>query len=270
MSLFKLVAFLLFPQIAFAASDSSSSFTFNGFSPFTFKTYSNSSAFSFSTYFVFAIVPDFQPLGGHGMAFVIAPTRGLPGSLPSTYLGLFNESNNGIASNHIVAVELDTLKSSEFNDINDNHVGIDITGLESVLAKPTAYYDEKTGSFQNLTLNSGHSMQVWIEYDGPSQLFNVTLAPLNDGKPSIPLLSLRYDLSPIIDYVCRISAAPLLSSIVLGWSFNINGVAQPLDLSQLPSSLELGQRSNPRLDSWFACDFHRFFTVSFSLCSLLC
>ncbi|KAL2250491.1 L-type lectin-domain containing receptor kinase IV.1 [Sesamum indicum] len=286
MSLFKLVALLLFPQIAFAASDSSSSssFTFNGFksanlsldglarimpdgllrlsnatkqqaghafypSPFTFKTDSNSSAFSFSTYFVFAIVPEFQPLGGHGMAFVIAPTRGLPGSLPSTYLGLFNESNNGIASNHIVAVELDTLKSSEFNDINDNHVGIDITGLESVLAKPTAYYDKKTGSFQNLTLNSGRRMQVWIEYDGPSQLFNVTLAPLDDGKPSIPLLSLRYDLSPIINQIMYVgfSAAPLLSShYVLGWSFNINGVAQPLDLSQLPKLPRVGPKKQPK------------------------
>ncbi|KAL0451124.1 UNVERIFIED_CONTAM: L-type lectin-domain containing receptor kinase IV.1 [Sesamum latifolium] len=243
-------SFAFVPQIAFAASDSSSSssssssFTFSGFksanlsldglarimpngllrlsnatkqqtghafypSPFTFKTDSNSSAFSFSTYFVFAIVPEFQPLG----------------------------------------VELDTLKSSEFNDINDNHVGIDITGLESVLAKPTAYYDKKTGSFQNLTLNSGRRMQVWIEYDGPSQLFNVTLAPLDDGKPSIPLLSLRRDLSPIINQIMYVgfSAAPLLSShYVLGWSFSINGVAQPLDLSQLPKLPRVGPKKQPK------------------------
>ncbi|KAI3473195.1 hypothetical protein Pfo_030487 [Paulownia fortunei] len=282
MSLIKLVALLLFPQISFADS---SAFTFNGFrsanlsldglaqitsngllrlsnvtkqqtghafypSPLIFKNFPNSSAFSFSTYFVFAIVPEFQPLGGHGMAFVMAPTRGLPGSLPSTYLGLFNESNNGNLSNHIVAVELDTLKSTEFNDINDNHVGIDITGLVSVLAKPAAYYDNQTGLFQNLTLNSGQPMQVWIEYDGVSELLNVTLAPLDAGKPSIPLLTLRYDLSPIINQIMYVgfSSAPLLTShYVLGWSFNINGMAQPLDLSKLPKIPRVGPKKQSKI-----------------------
>lgn len=285
MSLIKLIALLLFPQIAFVVSDSSS-FTFTGFKsanlsldglaqitsngllklsndtkqltghafyprPLTFKNFPNSSsAFSFSTYFVFAIVPQFQLLGGHGMAFVIAPTRGLPGSLPSTYLGLFNESNNGNRSNHVVAVELDTLKSTEFKDINDNHVGIDINGLVSVLAKPAAYCDKKTGSFQNLTLNSGQPMQVWIEYDGVSQLLNVTLAPLEAEKPSIPLLSLRYDLSPVIDQIMYVgfSAAPLFTShYVLGWSFNINGVAPPLDLSQLPKLPRIGPKQQSKI-----------------------
>ncbi|KAG8376931.1 hypothetical protein BUALT_Bualt09G0115400 [Buddleja alternifolia] len=278
-SLANLVPLFLLPLIAFASSDPSS-FTFNGFnsanlsldglaqitpngllrlsnntkqqsghaffpSPFTFQNSSNNSTFSFSTYFVFAIVPQFQPLGGHGMAFVIAPTRGLPGSLPSTYLGLFNGSNNGNASNHIVAIELDTLKSSEFNDINDNHVGIDINGLDSELARPVAYYDSQTGLFQNLTLNSGQPMQVWIEYDGVSELLNVTLAPLHSGKPRIPLLSLRYNLSPIIDQIMYVgfSSAPLLTShYVLGWSFKINGVAQPLDLSRLPKLPRVGPK----------------------------
>ncbi|KAH6762072.1 hypothetical protein C2S52_019505 [Perilla frutescens var. hirtella] len=143
----KLAALILLPQITFILVVSDSSlFTFNGFTsanltldgvadiiengllqlsndmrqvtgyafypiPQTFKNSSNSSLFSFSTQFVFAIVPDFQKLGGHGMTFVIAPTPGLSGSLPSTYLGLFNESNNGNNSNHVFAVELDTLKS---------------------------------------------------------------------------------------------------------------------------------------------------------------
>ncbi|KAF2303199.1 hypothetical protein GH714_014516 [Hevea brasiliensis] len=48
-------------------------------------------------------------------------------------LGLFNETNNGNDTNHVVAVELDTVYSydSKFGDINDNHVGIDINGLRS-------------------------------------------------------------------------------------------------------------------------------------------
>ncbi|CAL8165344.1 unnamed protein product [Prunus armeniaca] len=69
---------------------------------------------------------EYIDLGGHGMAFIVVPTRGLPGALPSQYLGLFSETNNGNANNHVFAVELDTIQSKEFNDINDDHVGIDI------------------------------------------------------------------------------------------------------------------------------------------------
>ncbi|BFG36231.1 hypothetical protein CerSpe_225050 [Prunus speciosa] len=48
--------------------------------PVTFKNSSNATAFSFSTTFVFAIRSRLGPfLGGDGIAFVIAPTRGLPG-----------------------------------------------------------------------------------------------------------------------------------------------------------------------------------------------
>ncbi|EYU41754.1 hypothetical protein ABFS82_10G029300 [Erythranthe guttata] len=282
MSPIKLLALLLLPQIVAISASDSSPFTFNGFKsanlsldgvaqlaqngllilsnftkqqtghafyphPLTFKNSSNTSAFSFSTYFVFAIVPQFQLLGGHGLTFVLSPTRGLPGSLPSTYLGLFNESNNGDISNHIVAVELDTLRSAEFNDIDDNHVGIDITSLESVLAKPAGYYEK--GVFKNLTLNSGKTMQAWIEYDGVSTLFNVTLAPLKSRKPSTPLLSLRYDISPIINQIMYVgfSAAPLQTShYILGWSFDINGAAPPLDLSELPKIPRIGPKKQPK------------------------
>lgn len=219
--------------------------------PLSFKNSSNSSVLSFSTHFVFAIVPDFQLLGGHGMAFVIAPTPGLPGSLPSTYLGLFNDTNNGNSSNHVFAVELDTLKSSEFNDTDDNHVGIDVNGLFSVKARTAAYYDGKTGSFRNLTLNSGRRMQVWVEYDGVSEVLNVTLAPVEEEKPRVPLISLRYDLAPVVNRVSYVgfSAAPLLTAhYVLGWSFSIGGgVAPPLDLSNLPKLPRVGPKEQPKI-----------------------
>ncbi|CAN1142602.1 L-type lectin-domain containing receptor kinase IV.2 [Linum perenne] len=92
--------------------------------PIAFKKTPNGTVSSFSTSFVFAIIPPYYNLGGHGLAFVISPTRGISGSLPSSYLGLFNTSNNGNFTNHVFAVELDTIKNSEFYDINDNHVGI--------------------------------------------------------------------------------------------------------------------------------------------------
>uniref|UniRef100_A0A2K1R7D3 non-specific serine/threonine protein kinase n=1 Tax=Populus trichocarpa TaxID=3694 RepID=A0A2K1R7D3_POPTR len=111
--------------------------------PVTFKNSINSTGFTFSTTFGFAIIPEYPTLGGHGIAFGIAPTRGLPGALPSQYLGLFNKTNNGNQTNHVVAVELDTIYSTGFNDIDDNHVGIDI----NVAVSSISYSIRRTRKF---------------------------------------------------------------------------------------------------------------------------
>ena len=107
-------------------------------------------------------------------------------------------TNNGNSTNHVVAIEFDMIQSHEFNDINDNHVGVDINSLESTTST-SASYCATSGGFMNLTLISGHPMQVWVEYDGVKKQINVTLAPINVDKPKIPLLSLSGDLSPIIN-----------------------------------------------------------------------
>ncbi|KAK4582067.1 hypothetical protein RGQ29_025296 [Quercus rubra] len=206
--------------------------------PISFKNSLNDSAFSFSTTFVFAIASRYPTLRGNGIAFVISPTRGRPGALPNQYLGLFNETNNGNATNQIVAVELDTVQNQEFKDINDNHVGVDINGMVSENSSLAGYYAD-SGAFMNLTLFSGNPMQVWVEYDGVKKQLNVTLAPIDVGKPKFPLLSLSRDLSPIINktmYVGFSSATGtfLTSHYILGWSFKMNGKAQELVLSRLP------------------------------------
>ncbi|XP_031281785.1 L-type lectin-domain containing receptor kinase IV.1-like [Pistacia vera] len=215
--------------------------------PITFKNYSNGRAFSFSTTFVFAIHPVYPTLAGHGMAFVIAPTRGLPGARPSQYLGLFNESNNGNASNHVFAVELDTVLTGEFFDINDNHVGIDVNGLHSEISAPAGYYDDQTGDLKNLTLISNQRMQVWVDYNGEEKEINVSLAPFKSGKPITPLLSLSRDLSSVFKTTMFVgfSSSPgsmLTSHYVLGWSLKINGQAQEFLLSQLPKLPRIGPK----------------------------
>lgn len=63
--------------------------------PVRFKNSPNGTVSSFSTTFVFAIVSQIPTLSGHGIAFAICPTKGLPYATPSQYLGLFNISNNG-------------------------------------------------------------------------------------------------------------------------------------------------------------------------------
>jgi hypothetical protein len=219
--------------------------------PISFRNSSNVAVSSFSTTFVFAIISEDATESGHGLAFVIAPTRGLPAGSPGQYLGLFNSHNYGDPENQVVAIELDTSRNPEFDDINNNHVGIDINGLKSEKSAGVGYYaDDDNGRFRTLSLTSGQQMQVWVEYDGVQKQINVTLAPLNVGKPKIPLLSLSRDLSPIIGnnmYVGFSSATGkrLANHYALAWSFKMNGQAPELLFSQvqLPPILVGTERS---------------------------
>ncbi|GLT36117.1 hypothetical protein SLA2020_105190 [Shorea laevis] len=215
--------------------------------PVKLKNSTNGTAFSFTTTFVFALLPEYPTLGNHGMAFVISPSRGLPGAMATQYLGLFNDSNNGNETNRVVAVELDTMKNVEFEDIDDNHVGIDVNGLTSKVSHGAGYYVDSTGQFINLTLISGQPMQVWVDYNSLEQRMNVTLAPINVPKPKLPLLSLSRDLSPIVNDTVYIgfsasTGAAVTSHYVLGWSFMINGQAEELVISELPKLPRRGRK----------------------------
>ncbi|KAI3985145.1 hypothetical protein MKX01_027231 [Papaver californicum] len=151
------------------------------------------------------------------MAFVIAPQRALPGALSNQYLGLFNETSNGQSTNTVLAVEIDTVYNMEFDIVQGPHVGIDINSLKS-----------------------REPFQVWVEYDGIDKKLSVTLAPINMMKPDIPLLSLSKDLSTIflddmyVGFSASTQTVPTYHYI-LGWSFQINGVANALNLSRLPT-----------------------------------
>ncbi|KAG5582860.1 hypothetical protein H5410_053487 [Solanum commersonii] len=207
-------------------------------SPFHFKT-TNASTFSFSTCFALAIVPEYPKLGGHGLAFTISPSKDFSTALPSQYLGLLNASDIGNFSNHIFAVEFDTVRDFEFGDIDDNHVGVNINSLESNKSAAAGYFINDQNVKQDLNLKSGKVILVWVEYDSVTKLVNVTLSP-NSLKPKIPLLSYNFDVSPIFKenmYVGFSASTGLLASshYILGWSFKLNGEAKSLDLDSLPS-----------------------------------
>ncbi|KAK8611552.1 hypothetical protein V6N13_131600 [Hibiscus sabdariffa] len=216
-----------------------------------FKNSANGSVSSFSTTFVFAITSEYPSLSAHGIAFVISPTRDLPGSLSGQYLGLFNDSSNGNDTNHVVAVELDTIQNSQFNDMNNNHVGIDINGLNSITSFSAGYYGDGSRQFRNLSMIGGQRIQVWVDYHGPEKRMVVTLAPFRVSKPKTPLLSFHLDLSSTVNnemYVGFSSSTGSVSTThyVLGWSFKMNGEAQELMLSQLPKLPRLGPKKRSR------------------------
>ncbi|KAL6647102.1 hypothetical protein ACP70R_014539 [Stipagrostis hirtigluma subsp. patula] len=193
---------------------------------------------SFSSSFVFGILSGYPDVSANGVALFVAAGKDFSGAMAAQYLGLLNTNNNGNATNRVFAVELDTMQNNEFKDISDNHVGIDINSLVSVNSTNAGYY-AGDGDFHGLTLISHEAMQVWVDYDGDTKKVNVTLAPLKMAKPVRPLLSVTYDLSPVIPemaYIGFSSATGLVNSrhYVLGWSFAMDGPAPVIDIAKLP------------------------------------
>ncbi|KAM0938010.1 putative protein kinase RLK-Pelle-L-LEC family [Dioscorea sansibarensis] len=206
--------------------------------PQRFKRSQADNVVSFTTTFIFAIFPELPMFGGAGFAFVLSPSKDLTQASPYYFLGVFNMTKNGNASNHILAVEFDTWYSPQAKDINGNHVGIDINGCISNKSAPAGFHSDD-GKIQDLFLLSGLPMQVWIEYNGTDMQLNVTLAPLWTPKPNIPLLSSAINLSSIIldhMYVGFSASVGVLSTYyyILGWSFTMDGKAPELNLSSLP------------------------------------
>ncbi|XP_071686455.1 L-type lectin-domain containing receptor kinase V.9-like [Rutidosis leptorrhynchoides] len=195
------------------------------------------------------MIPKDPKFAFHGMTFAITPSKSVIEASTSQHLGLFNRTNDGNASNHIVAIELDSFKNIELGDIDSNHIGLDINSIVSVFATTAGYYDQN-GVFKNLTLASSQEIRAWVDYDGVTKHLNVTIVPVRMLKPLKPLISLQKDLSPFLleeMYVGFTSATGVLvqTFYVVAWSFRINGEAQDIDLSNLPS-LPIKKESNKK------------------------
>jgi hypothetical protein len=228
--------------------------------PLNFTHVSNGSSLSsFSTTFVFSIMGPYTDLSSPGLAFVLCSSTDLSNSFTGQYLGLLNPSNDGNATNHVLAIELDTIMNREFQDVDNNHIGIDVNSLISVASSPAGYY-ESDGVFRNLSLCSGQPMQVWVDYDGKQTMLNVTMAPCCLSKPSRPLLSVIYDLSSVLPtslVFAGFSSAndDILDSkhYVLGWSFKLNGEAAALNYSIIQELAAQLHSSRPHSNKTILC-----------------
>ncbi|MFS7961344.1 putative protein kinase RLK-Pelle-L-LEC family [Helianthus anomalus] len=206
--------------------------------PIRFKTPHTNTTLSFSTAFVFSIVPRYRKLGGHGLAFTISPTKHFIGAQPSQYLGLVNVTSNGNSSNHLFAIEFDTVQDFEFSDINDNHVGVNINHMKSVNSTKAGFFVDGNVTKQDLCLHSGKKIQAWVDYDGENHQVDVYLS-LFSNKPRKAIMSVFVDLTPVFQefmYVGFSSSTGVLASshYVFGWSFNMSGNASSLNVDQFP------------------------------------
>lgn len=111
----------------------------------------------FSTSFTFSLSKLNNSLPGHGFVFIFVPSAGIQGASSSQNLGFLNRTNDGNLNSHAFGVEFDVFQNQEFNDINGNHVGVDVNSLTSIVAYRAGYwFDSKTNwSFKEVQLNDG-------------------------------------------------------------------------------------------------------------------
>ncbi|KAG2683768.1 hypothetical protein I3760_10G048800 [Carya illinoinensis] len=215
------------------------------------KKPNSSYVYPFSTSFIFSMAPYKNTLPGHGIVFLFVPFTGITGASSAQHLGLFNFTTNGNSEDHIFGVEFDVFQNQEFDDINNNHVGIDVDSLKSIQAHDAGYWpDNQRGnnvsdihdakSFEELKLNNGENYQVWIDYS--DSLINVTMAPAGMKRPLRPLLNVSLNLSEMFEdemYVGFTSATGALmeSHKILAWSFSNSNflLSEELITTDLPS-----------------------------------
>ncbi|KAI3983610.1 hypothetical protein MKX01_000622 [Papaver californicum] len=168
--------------------------------PVRFKQDQPANFMTFSSFFTFS-VKNLNPSSiGGGLAFVISSDDQTIGDAGG-FLGLLNnqdrEKTSGISSvttssvaSSFVAVEFDTLMDVEFNDINGNHVGLDLNDLVSTQVGDLSAID--------IDIKSGDLINAWIEYDGESKVFNVSVS-YSTLHPVDPLLSFHLDLDQYVN-----------------------------------------------------------------------
>lgn len=173
-------------------------------------------------------------LPGHGLVFIVVSKTGIDGVSSSQNLGFLNRTNDGNPNNHVFGVEFDVFKNQEFDDIDDNHVGINLNSLKSTVAHSAGYWqDDRSGaaddkSLKKLKLNNGENYQVWIDYS--DSFMNVTMARVGMKRPSNPLLSVPLNLSDIFEdemYIGFTSSTGALVErhMILAWSFSDSNIS---------------------------------------------
>ncbi|XP_007036320.2 PREDICTED: L-type lectin-domain containing receptor kinase S.1 [Theobroma cacao] len=204
------------------------------------KSTSNSSSLSsFSTAFVFSVLPELSNSPGFGLCFVLSNSTSPPGALASQYFGIFtNATDSPVAP--LLAIEFDTGLNPEFNDPDENHIGIDLNNVISAQTAPAQYFNSSTGSFVPVNMRTGQNVHAWIDFDGVNFEINVTVAPVGVPKPSRP--TLNYKGPVIANYVSSemfvgFSASKtqwVEAQRILAWSFSDTGVLREINTTGLP------------------------------------
>ncbi|KAK7387356.1 hypothetical protein VNO78_28096 [Psophocarpus tetragonolobus] len=150
--------------------------------PIRFRQPGSPSPASFATFFSFSVTNLNPSSVGGGLAFVISPDSSAVGD-PGGFLGL--QTSAASTGGGFIAVEFDTLMDVEFNDINGNHVGLDLNSVVSTQVSDLGIL--------GVDLKSGDSVNAWIEYDGDVKGLRVWVSYSN-VRPKDPILKVDLDV----------------------------------------------------------------------------
>lgn len=154
----------------------------------------------------------------------------------------------------LLAVEFDTGLNTELNDPDGNHVGIDLDSVISVTTQPAGYYNATGGpnnfSFVLLPMRNGQNIHVWLEFDGPKNEINITIAPAGVPRPVRILLSFRdpamnnyFGPEMFVGFSASITQW-IEAQRLLAWSFSDVGVARDINTTGLPVFLPINSGSS--------------------------
>ncbi|KAK3123852.1 hypothetical protein QOZ80_8AG0637070 [Eleusine coracana subsp. coracana] len=137
----------------------------------------------------------FRPNGtepAEGVAFAIFPsaTDPPPPGSHGGFLGLTNAATDGDRRNRIVAVELDTERQAY--DPDDNHVGLDVNSVVSVVTAPLKPLGIQISPVDPVKYN------VWVDYDGAGRKIAVFMAVEGKPRPRKAVLAAPLDLGEVV------------------------------------------------------------------------
>ncbi|CAI5462063.1 unnamed protein product [Closterium sp. Yama58-4] len=193
---------------------------------------------AFSAIFTFCLVSDDGPGGTNGFAFVIAANSKL-GKVAD------GVGYDGMAPRSI-AIEFDTIQNAKYNDIKEQHVGLNINGSEKSVAAVDSPF----------TLNNGEYYTAWVDYDpwnGGS--IKVFLADSKE-KPEQPLLQSNLSLCAVLQpsvqqstffvgFVASTSVKPFQMHAILNSTMRteMRPPPKPVDTTSLGLGLTISENS---------------------------
>ncbi|KAJ7975996.1 Lectin receptor kinase [Quillaja saponaria] len=169
---------------------------------------------TFNTTFVLNISPQ-TPTGGEGLAFVLSGDDTLPENSEGEWLGIVNATTNGTSEARVVAVEFDTRPSYPEDGV-DNHVGVDVNSVYSIIQEPLIRY--------GVNLSTGMDVTVRIQYNQNLSVF-VSMNGSTGEYMKTPVISVPINLSEYLPEKVFVGFSASTSihtqlNCVKSWEFN--------------------------------------------------